>query len=241
RAAPLPSAGVPAPAADRAQRVSATLSLEVKDTDALSAATQRAISTTRALGGYLLTVSYGSGESGAASLVLKVPSGRVQEALAELSALGTITSQNVQIDDLQESLDAANRRINVLRKRIASITAKLEGTSLSTDERTGLEVTLQSLRDELAGNRQSAQAIRGEAAFATIRVDLRTEAEEEVVPVAPSRVDRAVDDAVRILAIEGIVLLYALVVAVPLLLVGGLLWVAFRGLGRRSRERLLEA
>lgn len=237
-----PSAsGLPAPAPDRAQRTSVMLALEVPDTDALSAATQEAIATTRALGGYLVSVQVGTSTSGAASIVAKVPSDRVQDAVARLSELGTITSQNVQIDDLQASLDDVNRRIGVLRNRIAAITARLQGTGLSTDERAGLEATRQALRDELAGNRRSGQAIRGEAAFATFSLELRTTAEEQAVPVAPSRIDRALDDMAGILAIEGIVLLYALVVLVPLGLALSLLWLAGRALGRRGRERLLSS
>lgn len=61
------------------------------------------------------------------------------------------------------------------------------------------------------------------------------------MPAAPTRFDRALDDMQRILAIEGIVLLYALVVIVPLGLAGGLLVLGSRALGRRSRERLFEA
>jgi hypothetical protein len=226
-------------AGGRAQRFSATLTLEVKNTDALSEATQRAIETTRALGGYLVTVAYGATDRGSSSLTLRVPSSRVQDAIAQLSALGTIVGQQVQIDDLQASLDETNRRIGVLRKRIAAITARLEDTSLTTEEKAELQATRQNLRDELAGSRRQSQAISDEAQFATIQLSLNTKTKESAVPAPPSRFDRAVDDALEILAVEGIVALFVGIIAVPLAALGLGVWTAVRVVSRRGSEKLL--
>lgn len=232
----------PSPVApDRAQRTSVRLALETPDTDALAAAAQRAIATTRALGGYVVTSQVGTAETGSAALVVKIPSDRVQDAIARFSSLGSVTAQDVRVDDLQASLDEVNRQTAILRKRIATITAQLEGTGLTSDERASLESTLRSLRDELAGSRRSSQAIRGEAAYATVELSITTERKEEAVPAAPSRIDRALDDVTGILAIEGIVLLYAAVIVLPLALAAAALRLAGRALGRRGRDRLLEA
>ena len=52
-------------------------------------ATQRALQVTRSLGGYAVSVSYGSAEeAGTASLVLRVPTAKVQDAIARLSEPG---------------------------------------------------------------------------------------------------------------------------------------------------------
>lgn len=229
----------PTPTAERAQRYAATIGIEVPDTDALSRATQQAIATTRSLGGHLVTVSYGAGRGGSASLLLRVPTARVQDALARLSALGTITSQNIQIDDLQASLDEATGRAEALRKRIASLTAQLAATGLTARERARLEATRRDLRDDLAAERRSAQSIRSEAALATIQLELRTQSDETAAPPPPSRFDRAVDDALEILAVEGLVVLYALLVGLPLALAAAAVWLATRAILRRDRERLL--
>ena len=61
------------------------------------------------------------------------------------------------------------------------------------------------------------------------------------MPVAPSRFDDAVDRAVEILAVEAMVVLYALVVLGPLALVAVAVWLGRRGLRRRQDERLLAA
>ncbi len=55
---------LPAPTTGRAQRYSAQLTLSVKNIDALSDATQQALRITRDLGGYLVTASYATSDSG---------------------------------------------------------------------------------------------------------------------------------------------------------------------------------
>jgi hypothetical protein len=235
----LANAAAPTPVGGRAQRFSATLTLEVKNTDALSEATQRAIETTRSLGGYLVTVSYGATDRGSSSLTLRVPTSRVQDAIAQLSGLGTIAGQQVQIDDLQASLDETNRRIAVLRKRIAAISARLGDSSLSAEERAELQATRQNLRDELAGSRRQSQAISREAQFATIQLSLNTKVDESAVTAPPSRFDRAADDALEILTVEGIVALFVGIIAVPLALLVLGVWMAARAVSRRGNEKLL--
>ena len=84
-----------------AQRYSATLSLRLKDSAAVSAATNKALRIVAALGGHPTTVNVDAArKDGEAYLVLKVPRTRVQEAVQRLGALGTIVGENVSIQDL---------------------------------------------------------------------------------------------------------------------------------------------
>jgi hypothetical protein len=237
-----PGAGsvVPTPPADRAQRVSASLALEVADTDALSDATQRALSITRSLGGHVVSVSYASAETGTASLTLRVPTARTQEAVVRLSALGTIRGQQVQIDDLQEGLDAVERRIAALQRRVATLTARLADSELDAATRATLAARLDAARAELREARELHRVTAAEADYATVYLSLQTPDGAGVAPV-PSRLDRALDEAAGVLAWEGIVLLYALIVAAPVLLAGFALWLVRRVLRRREEERLLSS
>ena len=84
---------------------------------------------------------------------------------------------------------------------------------------------------------QSTQ-VTGEARFATIQLQLQTE-QGSAVPPVPSRFDRALDEAVRILAWEATAVLYALVIAGPIALVVLAAWLARRLVRRREDERLL--
>ena len=57
----------------------------------------------------------------------------------------------------------------------------------------------------------------------------------------PSRFDTGVDRAVEILAVEAMVVLYALVIVGPLALLALLAWFGRRGLRRRQDEQLLSS
>ena len=76
----------PVPVTGRAQRYVANLTLSVEDTDALSEATQRALSIARDLGGYVVSVQYATGTEGASSLTLRVPSARAGDAVTAAAA-----------------------------------------------------------------------------------------------------------------------------------------------------------
>ena len=233
------TASTPGPTSGRAQRVTANLTLQVSDNDALSKATQRALDTARSLQGFVVSVSYATAEQGNASLTLRVPTGRVQEAITRLSGLGTILAQQVQIDDLQESIDALTKRIATLRERVARISAQLTDTNLDAETRATLEARRRAARDELAALTANRAAQNAEARFATIQLQLVTEASGSVVPGTPSRIDRAIDRAVEVLTWEGIGVLFALVVAGPFVLLGGILLGIQRIARRRENERLL--
>jgi hypothetical protein len=240
KASSVAGAATPAPTPGRAQRYSAQLTLSVKDADALSAATQRALQITRDLGGYLVTVSYATSDTGVSSLTLKVPTANVQDAIVRLSGLGKIVSQQVQIDDLQGQVDELTKQETVLRERIARLSARLTATDLDAETRATLEARRDAARAELAKVRVARAQVNAEARYATIQLTLQT-TQASVVPVAPSRWDRAVDRAVEILTIEAMVLLYALVIVGPLALLALLVWLGSRGLRRRQDERLLAA
>jgi hypothetical protein len=233
-------AATPAPTTGRAQRFSAQLTLSVKDVDALSDATQQALRITRDLGGYLVTVSYATSDTGVSSLTLKVPTANVQDAIVRLSGLGKIESQQVQIDDLQGQVDELTKRETVLREQVARLSARLAAADLDAETRATLEARRDAARSELAEVRVARAQVNAEARYATIQLTLQTP-QSAVVPPVPSRFDNAIDRAVEILAVEAMVVLYALVIAGPLLLLALLAWLGRRGLRRKEDEHLLSS
>ncbi len=239
-APPAADAAIPAPTAGRAQRYSAQLTLAVKNVDALSDATQQALQITRDLGGYLVTVSYATSDTGTSSLTLKVPTANVQDAIVRLSGLGKIVSQQVQIDDLQGQVDELTKHETALREQIARLSARLAGTDLDAETRATLEARRDAARAELARVRTARAQVNAEAKYATIQLTLQT-SQSAVVPATPSRFDDAVDRAVAILAVEAMVVLYLLVIVGPLALLALLAWLGRRGLRRRQEEQLLSA
>ena len=229
----------PGPVTGRAQRYVANLTLSVEDTDALSDATQRALGIARDLGGYVVSVQYATGDTGAASVTLRIPSARAGDAVTRLSSLGTIVAQNVQIQDLQESLDGLDRQAETLRARIASLTARLERTTSPTERARLIEQRAQA-QAQLRELRASRAATAAEARNATVQLELRTE-ETSGVPVPASRLDRALDRALEVLAWEAVVAIAIAIAAAPLALVAAAVWTTRRARRRREDERLLAA
>lgn len=227
-----------APAQGRLQQYDAALTLRVDGTDALSARTQQAMRLARSLGGYVVTASFDvPGRRGVSMLVLRVPIGHVQQAIADLSGYGTLLAQRISVQDLQQRADRQAARIAALRQAIAAIEARLRGP-LGTDERARLERQLTVEEQQLATmlNRRAATLKRGHLA----RLSLTLVSPKAKPAAASSRIDRTLDDAGSVLARELQILLYALIVAGPLLLVGGLALVAARTQRSRSDRRLLE-
>lgn len=226
------------PTTGRAQRVSATLTVEVSDSDAVSDAAQDAIDLTRRLGGHVVSSSVTTGEQAAATMTVRVPVGKVQQAIAGLSGLGRIVSQQVTIDDLQASLDALERRQASLRNQVARIGARLDTESLEPEERAVLETRLQRLQRELRELRRGITATHAEARMSTIELTVATP-EAGVVAPAPSRLERTLDEAFDVLVWEGVIVLALAIVLAPIALLGLAAWLGQRLYRRREDERLL--
>jgi Domain of unknown function (DUF4349) len=203
---------VPAPSGRRAKDVQTDLRILVDDPSDLSAATQRALRTTRRLGGYVVTVRYGTPEptEGTASLRVRIPVSRVQAAVVQFSGLGRILAQQTQIADLQQRLDDITRQIRRTKDKARIAALRRERTEL---------------------NRR--------AAYATVDLALTTHEPEES-PAAPSRFDRAVDDAVGVLTAELAIGAYLLIVASPFLLLLAAALAGSRAYRRYLDQRLLE-
>ncbi|HJS49866.1 MAG TPA: DUF4349 domain-containing protein [Gaiellaceae bacterium] len=224
--------------ADRAQKVTATLTVEVRDSEAVSRAAQGALDLTRSLGGFVVSSSVATGEEGSASITIRVPVDRVQDAIAGLSSLGRIISQQVTVEDRQESIDAFQRRSRSLRSQIALVNARLESESLDSETRAKLEVRLKNLRTDLLGARRSIGILRSEARMSTIQLTVVTPGAFGAV-APPARLDRTIDEALNVLAWEAVVALAVLIVLAPFALVAFAAWLGRRFYRRREEERLL--
>jgi len=225
-----------APTPGRLQRYDAQLDLRVDGLDELSAATQRAMRVARSLGGHVQSVSYDAPSAGigSAQLTLRVPVARVQSALVQLSALGTIVGQRFGIEDLQGTADDLATQIAETQRQIAELNRLLRNPDLVEEERVVLQSRLAEARRQLSDLRAALGGTREEASLATIQLALTTE-QLDAAPAEPGALDRIVD----ILRWEGLAALYVLVVAGPFLLLGLVVWLALRLRRRRTEARLL--
>jgi len=233
------TSGGTAAGADRAQKVSATLTVEVPDSESVSRAAQDALNLTRSLGGFVVTSAVATGDEGSASITVRVPVDKVQDAIAGLSGLGRIVSQQVTVEDRQESIDAFQQRSRSLLSQIALVNARLESESLDAQTRALLEARLKNLKADLRGARVSLDVLRSEARMSTIQLTVVTPGAFGGAVAPPSRIDRAIDEALNVLAWEGVIALGMLIVFAPFALVAFAAWLGRRLYRRHEEERLL--
>ena len=149
----------PVPATTRAQEWDVALELALRDNGRLSEASAKAIRATRELGGFVVSSNVATqGRSGNARLLVRVPQRRVQEAIALFSGLGTITGQQVSIQDRQgEALHRLARRIDTLRVQVAQLNVRLRNEELSEAE-PAAPFALRRQRAQAEGNSADAAA-----------------------------------------------------------------------------------
>jgi hypothetical protein len=184
------------------------------------------------MGGYVAAADYATGRNaGDSRLELRVPIGRIQQAIAGFTDLGTILAQHISLKDLQAPLDRTDRRIAAARKVIAN----LEGKSFRTpDEQARLDAARRTVQRL---SRQHASLLR-EGAYAKISLQLTTR-KAAAQPTTPGRFERFWGNAGDILGKEAIAVLYALVIAGPFAILAVFALLAERTRRRRADHRLL--
>jgi Domain of unknown function (DUF4349) len=199
------------------------------------------IRTAAALGGYVETSQISSSdEGGGASLRLRVPSVRLDDAIARLSDLAHVGSLTRASTDITAPVASATARLSDAR---AERSALLRALGKATTDR-----EIASLRERLRLNRSQIAALKGELAGLRRRANLAT------VDVTVQGTGKAgggtggawtpkdaLHDALRVLEVAAGVTLVAGAVLVPLALLAALGALAARGRRRRRRDAALDA
>ena len=211
----------------RIQRVTMSLSLRVRNGDAVSEGTKQAVAIARSLGGYPSALNVDTAQrTGYANLVLRVPKQNVQKAVDRLSALGTIIGENVAIKDIQNQVDATTRKI----ERLVARRAAWEQQAQTTET----QAHIAALTDQIGKLRRGRNATVRNASFATVRLDLTTR--EAPAPVHHG--NGPFHNLAVAFRVIGIGAVYALALGAPFLILFGLAWLGVRAV-RRHRENAL--
>jgi len=228
---------------NRLVHADASLQVQVSSRSALSKATNRATQIVASLGGYAQSVQYQSSHngSGTAVLALRVPVQKAQTAIARLGALGRLVSQQVSTQDLQQQLTHETNQIGSLQRAIAVYEHALASGTLPPSQRVDIEIKLSNARHAIAQQRKARQGTVASAATANVSLVLSTNKNAFVTPThhKSGRFGRLLGSAAGFLGLEGIIVLYALIVISPVLLIGGLGWWLVRERRRREESRLL--
>jgi hypothetical protein len=227
------------PSGTRLNRYQAWLRVQVAR-DKLSSATTQAMRLARSYGGYVASVDLNTpGQRGRASLVLRVPVTKVQDAVLHLERLGTVAAQHVRIQDLQRQYDLEQQQILKLRTTIARLEEQLK--TASPDQRVELQYELAQAKSALALKTRAHQKTEREGTLATISVAFAAKHAAAAAPVHHGRLYRTFHGAGGFLLTEVAWLLYALIVVAPMALVAVAALYALRISRRTSDRRLLES
>ena len=238
----VPGRSLPTPASGRYQDYEASLTVRVKNVDALHDRTAEATRLARTYGGYVASVDESTnGGNGRSDLVLRIPVNRVEDAYFRLAQLGTVTEQHLSIRDLDQVVQTQRRRIVQLKVQIARIGETLKSSSLPADVRLRLELQRDAAKQELAQVTGSNKATLREASLSRISLTLTSQKAAAATKGGMSRIERAARDAGSFLAGAGAVVLFLLIVLSPLIVLA-LAWIlGSRAYRRREERRLLSA
>src|SRR6266516_44923 len=233
---------LPTPVPGRYQDYQASLTVRVKDVDALHDRTAEATRLARSYGGYVASVDESTnGGDGQSDLVLRIPVARVEDAYFRLARLGTVTAQHLSIRDLDQVVQSQRRRIVQLKVLIARIGETLKSSSLPADVRLRLQLQRDAAMQELASVTCSNKATVRQASLSRISLTLTSQQAAAVTKGGTSRIERAARDAGSFLAGAGAVALFVLIVVSPLIVLA-LAWImGTRAYRRREERRLLSA
>ena len=124
---------------------------------------------------------------------LRVPAQNVKAALSRLAGLGTLVSQQLSVDDLEQRLRTQSEQIAQLRRRVAALRQALRDSALPEAQRVLLQIKLAESKRALA---QRFNARKGTiSAGTTARISLVIGTEKAIAPVPkpprPPRPDAA--------------------------------------------------
>ncbi len=216
----------------------ASLSLQVDDVRAAEVAVRAKASE---LGGYVVSSeTSGTDESMWATVVIRVPSQRFDEALSGVQGIARkVLSRTVSGDDVTEEfvdLEARLRTLEATRDRLLDMLERAQ----TVEEALSVNTALTDIQGQIEQAKGRMQYLQQSAALSTISIDLRPVPVTPIVdegawrPLEVAR--RALRDLIEFgqgLANLGIVLLVWVPVWLPLLLIGR--W-AVRWLARAARR-----
>lgn len=216
-------------AKNRVQIYDATLSLRVEHARDVSDGVKQALRITASLGGFSQSVHAEThGSAASADLKLRIPRSHVQEAMARLAQLGTITDENVSTVDQTALLNNTDRTIARLQKQLAVLRGQPK--SPENDRRIAALIT------RIERLQRGAATTRRNAHYATVWLHLQT----PIVTVAQKHKHGPLHGVGVALKWLGIGAVYALAIGGPVVVLLALLWLAARFVRKRRENALLE-
>ena len=232
-----------APAKVRRVQRSADLVLRVS-TGKLDSTSDGVIRTVDRFDGIVASSSIGSDDSsGEATFDLRIPTERLDDALAALSKLGHVAERRQNLVDITGSFTSAQDRLSDARAERRGLLRAL-GRASTQQQIDSLRARLRTVRSQIARLNGDLESLRRRADLSRVSVTVRgdgSQAEEDEGGAGTWSPGDAARDAVRVLEVIAGVTLIALAIAAPLALFAALVALGVRLHRRRRREAALDA
>jgi hypothetical protein len=177
------------------------------------------------------------GQAGA-RFELLIPSDRLSDSLAALSAIDEVRSRHEATTDITAPTVSTGELLRDSQARIDSLLAQLEAAE-TEGEREAVEAELAQERRHRARLRGSLQHLEHRAAFSRVSLRIETGRQQESSDGGAWGIDDAFRDAGHVLTVAAAVTLIALAILGPIALIALLAWLSHRAWIRRERRRVL--
>lgn len=171
------SAPARAPVSPTSLILTGSLALTVRTNDAVDRAATLATGIAGGAGGRVDADSRSTTAQHSATLVLRVPNAALPGVTRQLTALGTVRSQNLQTRDVTTQVADVNSRVTSARAAIAGLT-RLYARARTVSELIAVESALSARQGDLEALETQQRTLAAQTSFATVTVsiDVRTPA-----------------------------------------------------------------
>ena len=224
----------------RFQERSAALTLAARPRE-IERVAERILRVTDAAGGFVASSSVSGGAGSGGSFELRIPTGRLDKAIADLSRLADVRERTQSSRDITaETLTARERLREAKREREGLLRALARATTLNETE--AVKARLRRVNRELAVARQAVRRVENRADYANVSVSLVPDDGSGAGASDDGRwtPGDALEDSLRVLEVAAGVAVIVLAIALPLALLAALAAGGARLTGRRRRERALD-
>jgi hypothetical protein len=240
--APASSAQSVAPAVKRKVQRSAALTLETPD-GTFDETTDKVGVVVAQFGGIVANSQIGASDEsgGEATFELRIPTDRLDRALAALAKLGHVTERSQSLDDITGSFTSAQERLTDARAERRGLLRAL-GRATTQSQIAGIKAQLRNVSSQISGLKGQLASLRRRADLATVSLTVRGGAQSSGTTGGGGHwtPGDAAGDALRVLEVLAGVLLIGLAVLVPAGLIGVAIAFGMRIGRRRRREAALD-
>jgi hypothetical protein len=192
-------------------------------------------------GGFVMSSSVDArpGTGGGAAFDLRIPSARLQGALAQLSQLAHVRSRTQSSFDVTAQVGSAAGRVAALRAARRSVLRQLAAASTEAAA-VPLRARLRSIDSRLAQAKATRADLRRRTTYSTVAVQVVTERRQAAAGGGSWTPGDALHDAGRVLGVVLGALLVGLAALLPVALLAAILIPLARAARRRRREHALD-